>query len=105
MFYILVGDKVIQGNFNSIQKAHEYMTYYKISGQVIDEQILSELRQELQQDNRHQSFDNSIIKRAYQPRETNMCVPVQRYETQRAPNRTVPYQSFKPHFVRRRRKK
>ena len=104
-FYILVGDKVVSQSFPSIEKAHEYMRYYKISGQVIDEQILQELRQEAQQNTHHQSFDNSIIKRAYQPRETNMRVPVQRYETQRVPNRTVPYQSFKPHFVRRRRKK
>ncbi len=50
MFYILVGDKVVQGSFNSIEKAHESIRYYHISGaQVIDEDLLRELQQEAQQ--------------------------------------------------------
>jgi len=104
VFYILVGDKIISGSFNSIEKARQYMQHYHIHGQVIDERILQELRQDAQPDTRHRSFDNSIIKRAYQPRERNMRVPVQPYRQQCAPNYVRRYESFKPKFVRRRKK-
>ena len=105
-FYIQVSDgQFINEQFHSIQEARNFCAKHKIHGyEIVDEYQLQELRQEAQRDNRHQSFDNSIIKRAYQPHQTNMRVPVQNYQSQKAPNYVRPYQSFKPHFVRRRRK-
>ena len=77
------------------------MRYHHIVGQVIDEQILRELRQEVQPQCHPQS---SIIKRHYQTRESNMRIPVQPYYQQCAPNRPAPYRKasnrpFKPHFT------
>ena len=93
VFYILVGDKIIQGSFNSIQKAHEYMRYYKIAGaQVIDEDMLRELRQP-QEPTRDRSR-YSVIKRPYPVGSAR--VPVAQPSV--APNRPAPYRPINPRF-------
>jgi len=101
-FYILVGDKVVSQSFPSIEKAHEYMRYYKISGQVIDEQILQELRQPQEQPRDRSRY--SLIKRPYPVGSAR--VPVA--HPSRAPNNVRQYQPirntpFRPHFVRKKK--
>jgi len=106
VFYIQVSDgQFINQPFHSINECRSYCIRHNIHGyQFLDEYQLQQMREDAQPDTRHRSFDKSIIRRAYQPRESNMRVPVQPYYQQCAPNRPVPYRkvsnsTFKPHFA------
>ncbi len=103
-YFIYVPDKgVIQQSFRTPSQAHMYNHEHHLGGTVVSEYQLEELRQEAQPQPRSHP-QSSIIKRHYQPRESNMRVPVQPYYQQCAPNRPAPYRKvsnrpFKPHFV------
>ena len=101
VFYIQISDgQFINQPFNSIGEARNYCIRHNIHGyQFLDEYQMQELRQE-QPDTRYKS----LIRRSFRTRETNMRVPVQRYETQKAPNYVRPYQAFVPKTVGRRRR-
>ena len=92
MFYILVGDKIIQGSFNSIEKAHKYMRYYHIQGQVISEEMLQEMRQPQEQPRDRSRY--SVIKRPYPVGSARIPVAHPRV----SPHNVRQYQPIKPYF-------
>ena len=107
MFYIQLPDgQFINQPFHSINECRSYCVRHNIHGyQFLDEYQIEELRNQNQQpDTRPQRFNNSIIKRHFEPRERNMRVPVQPYRQQCAPNHTRRYESFKPKWVGRKRR-
>lgn len=97
IFYILVdNENVVQQSFSTIQQAREYMRYHHLAGQVIDEQILRELRQEVQQSAPPRI--RSIIRKPYMGQERNVSIPVCRPAT--TGHNVRQYHSFKPKKVR-----
>jgi len=97
VFHILVGEKVVTQSFNSIEQARQYMQHYHIHGQVIDEQILNELRENSQQEHPRNRSSYSTIKRPYSGRERNVHIPTCRPAT--TGHNVRQYQPINPRFT------
>jgi hypothetical protein len=101
MFYLILNDRIINQH-QSDRVLRNYANQQRLHGAIIvDESQLNQ--QEQAYDQCKDISSNSIIKIHYQPRESNMTVPVQRYEEQRAPYIKTG-KIFRPQSVKRRKK-
>jgi len=105
LYYIILkkNDNVLQNTFATFRDAELFARQNNLTPEdcfIVDERYF----QQQPQDNRKEVFQNSIIKKPFQPREQNMRVPIQSYNNQKAPNHTCKYQSFKPHFAKKKNK-